>query len=164
MAGEVAPAAMETVAGTIALVVSLLVSVTVTPPAGAGTGSTTLNGTEPPICTVEPAGRPTGPADVTVTPMLVWARFVLLACIVVEPKATLVMGTVAVVFVAVKVTVAGTVATPVLSELRFTVMPLAGAGPERFKVTFCVVKPEMVMVVGEKVMLPFTVMAVVADV
>ena len=35
------------------------------------------------------------------------------------------------------VTVAGTVAAPLLSELRFTTTPPAGAGEERFKVRFC---------------------------
>jgi len=58
-----------------------------------------------------------------------------MAWIVVEPAATPVIGTTTLVVFAGMVTVDGTVATAGLSELRFTVTPPAGAGPERLRVT-----------------------------
>jgi hypothetical protein len=61
-----------------------------------------------------------------------------------------VTATVALVAFAGKVTVAGTVATAVLVELRLTVSPAAGAATERFKVRFCVAVPVIASVVGEK--------------
>jgi hypothetical protein len=57
-----------------------------------------------------------------------------LAWIVVEPAAPPAIGTTTLVAFARTVTVAGTVATPVLSELRFTVTPPTGAGADRFSV------------------------------
>jgi mannitol-specific phosphotransferase system IIBC component len=46
MAGAVVPGAMKTVGITVAFEMSLLISVMVTPPAGAPTGKLTLNGTD----------------------------------------------------------------------------------------------------------------------
>ena len=57
---------------------------------------------------------------------------------------------------AAKFTVAGTVATLVLLELRLMVRPPAGAGADRFKVRFCVAVPVMVRLVGEKLALAVT--------
>ena len=56
----------------------------------------------------------------------------------VVPGATPVTGTLTLVAPAEKVTVEGTMATAVLAELRLTVKPLAGAGPDRLSVTFVV--------------------------
>jgi hypothetical protein len=56
-----------------------------------------------------------------------------------------------------KLTVPGTVATAVLLELRATVKPLGGAGPERLKVRFCTAPVPIVRVLGEKPTLPVTV-------
>jgi hypothetical protein len=61
------------------------------------------------------------------------------------PVATDVTGTFALVVPAPNVTVAGTVATPVLLELRLTTSPPAGAAAERFNVRFCVSRPVMVV-------------------
>ena len=58
-----------------------------------------------------------------------------LAWIEVEPVETPVTATVALVAPDAKVTLDGTVATPVLSELKFMVTPLAGAGAERISET-----------------------------
>jgi hypothetical protein len=58
-----------------------------------------------------------------------------LAWIVVEPAATPVIGTTTLVAFGGIVTVAGTVATLGLSELRVTVTPPAGAGADRFSVS-----------------------------
>ena len=55
---------------------------------------------------------------------------------VAEPGATPVTGTVTLVVPARKVTDAGTVATPVLSEIKLMVCPPAGAGADRFSVRF----------------------------
>ena len=66
------------------------------------------------------------------------------------PGATPVTATLTLVALAAKFTVAGTVATPVLLELRFMVRPPVGAGADKFKVRFCVAVPVMVRLVGEK--------------
>src|SRR5438045_2845886 len=61
-----------------------------------------------------------------------------------EPFATPVTGTGAVVVFCATVTVAGTVAAPVLLELRLTVTPPAGAALDSVRVRFCVPVPLMV--------------------
>ena len=58
---------MLTVPVTVAMFVSLLVSVTVTPPAGAGVVRVTANGTDWPTPTVAPAGSVIEPGLATVT-------------------------------------------------------------------------------------------------
>ena len=72
------------------------------------------------------------------------------------PGVTLVTATLTVVALAAKVTVAGTVATPVLLELKLMVKPPAGAGADRFKVRFCVAMPVIVRLAGEKLALAAT--------
>ena len=62
------------------------------------------------------------------------------------PSDTVVTGTKTWVAEGGKVTIAGTVATAGVAELRFTVRPPAGAGAERFSVTFCVRIPAIVTV------------------
>src|SRR3954447_11963527 len=79
-----------------------------------------------------------------------------LARITVEPAATPVTGTVAVVTPAAKATVAGTVATAGLSELTLMVTPPAGAGADKVKVRFPVAVPVMGRVAGEKTRVAFT--------
>jgi hypothetical protein len=97
------------------------------------------------------AGSEIAPRTVTVTVAVVSARFGKeLAWIVAVPAPTLVTGTLTLVALAGMVTVAGTVATFLLLELRLTVIPPAGAGDDRFSVRFCVATPLIVRVVGEK--------------
>ena len=67
-----------------------------------------------------------------------------LAWITVVPNATPVTGTVAVVAPWANTAVAGTVAVAGVTELKFTVMPPAGAAAESVSVRFCVPKPEIV--------------------
>src|SRR5208283_3101347 len=74
----------------------------------------------------------------------------------VEPTATPVTCTFAVVAPAPNVTVAGTVATLVLLELRVMVRPLDGAGADRVSVKVCVTAPLMVKVEGTKLAVAFT--------
>jgi hypothetical protein len=57
-----------------------------------------------------------------------------------------VTATTVVVAPAAKVAVAGTVATAVLSDARFTVNPPVGAGTERLRFIFCAAEPVMVRV------------------
>jgi hypothetical protein len=60
-----------------------------------------------------------------------------------------------------KVTVAGTVATLVFEELRFTVKPPAGAAPDKVNVSVSVPGPVTVTAVGEKASVAPTVTACV---
>ncbi len=85
----------------------------------------------------------------TVTLAVALAMFGALAVIVTAPAATPVTGTDTLVVPVPKLTVAGTVATVVSLELRFTVSP-AGAGADRFSVRFCVALPLIVRLPGEK--------------
>ena len=72
--------------------------------------------------------------------------FVPLAVMIEDPGATPVTGTVTVVVVAKMVTVAGTVATPGVPELRLMTTPPTGAGEESVKVRLCVAVPIMLTV------------------
>jgi hypothetical protein len=67
---------------------------------------------------------------------------------VVDPAATLVTGIAAESWPAGTVTLAGTVAMPVLAVDRLRLRPLAGAGADRFSVMFCVVFSMSVSEVG----------------
>jgi hypothetical protein len=157
VAGVVAPAVINTVGDTVALVVSLLLSVTVTPPAGAACGSVTVNAAEWASPTVTFDCRLIPPPGTTVTLAVVLAMEVALALItMLLPAVTPVTGTLTLVAPAANVTVAGTVATAGLAELRFTIRPAAGAGPDRVSVRFCVVGPMMVRLFGEKPMVAVT--------
>jgi len=69
---------------------------------------------------------------------------------------TPVTGTVVLVAFAIKLTVAGTVATVVSLELRFIAKPPGGAGTERFNVKFCVAVPTMLSWLGKKLAIPVT--------
>ena len=83
---------------------------------------------------------------------------------VVVPGATLVTATLTLVALAAKLTVPGSVATPLLLELKFIVKPPAGAGADRFKVRFWVAMPVRVRLVGEKLALAATCTLWLADV
>jgi len=149
---------MNTVGDTVAFVVSLLLRVTVTPPAGAADGSVTVNAAEWASPTVTFDCKLIPPAVTTLTLAVVLAMEVALALITIgaEPNVTPVTGTLTLVAPDANVTVEGTVAIWVFVELRFTVRPDAGAGPERVNVRFCVVGPTMVRLLGEKPMLAVT--------
>jgi len=141
---------MVTVAGTVAFDGSLLESATVRPPAGAAADRVTANGVAAPNCAAMLAGRTIEPNCCTVTSAVVSAIFgaPVLAVIVVEPAATGVIGTLAVVAPAAIVTVDGTVALPVLLEARSNTRPPAGAAPERFSVRFLGAAPVIVRLDG----------------
>jgi hypothetical protein len=164
--GVFAPPAMFTVVGlTVAFEESALLRVTVTPPGGALTGNVTANAVAPPSGAVTPDASPMGPAVTTVTLAVASGiNVVALAWITAEPKPLPVTGTLAVVAPLANVTVAGTVATDVLLELRFTVVPAAGAAAESVSVRFCVFKPVIVADVGLKVTVAVTAAAVTAAV
>ncbi len=92
-----------------------------------------------------------GVAWFTVTPAVVSAMLgSALARIVVEPAATAVTGTTTLWALGAKLAVGATVAMPVLSDFRFTVKPLNGAGEDRFRVRFWVPVPVKVRLAGEK--------------
>jgi hypothetical protein len=138
VAGVVAPAAIVTVAGvTVTLLVSELLSVTVVPEAGAAWGKVIAKDVVAPRPTLTLAGRPIAPAVATVTfAVASGMKGVALAWITVVPSVSEVTGTFAVVEPAAKFTVAGTVATAVLLELRLTVTPPGGAAAESVRVRF----------------------------
>ncbi len=146
-----APCGINTFVGDmVTLEVSLLVSVMKTPPAGAALVKVTGNGTVSPGANAVLAG--TMMSLTTVTLAVVLAIPGALAVIVAEPGPTPVTGTGTLVAPAPNVTVAGTVATAVLLELRLMVKPLGGAGDDRFSVMFCVPLPLIVRLAGEKLM------------
>ena len=86
------------------------------------------------------------------------------AVMVAGPGPAPVKATLAVVPFAAKVTLAGTVTTFVLLELRLTKRPPAGAGDERLSATFCVMIPLMVTVGEAKLMVAVTCTAELAAV
>jgi len=153
--GVVAPAGTTTLEVTVTLEGSA-VKVTVTPPAGAGVDSVTGYGAETPSSTLSPVGIVIVPGVPIVTIAVAATMFGPLARMTVEPAATPVTGTFSVVAPAANDTVAGTVATPVLSELRLTVRPPAGAGAGKVRVRFCVVVPVIVNVFGVNTGAAFT--------
>jgi hypothetical protein len=134
----VAPCAMKTLSGvTLTFDGLLLVSVMNTPPSGAGAVNVTGNAADWPSATATLAGRTIPDTEEeTVTLTVALGIPVALAEMVADPPATPVTGTATLVAFAPKLTVAGTVATPVLLELRLIVKPPAGAGDERFSVRF----------------------------
>ncbi len=140
-AGVVAPAAIDTLAGTVTLDGSLLSRVTVTPPAGAGTDKVTANAADCPSPTAVLAGTLIVGTACTFTVAVAFGIPAALAVIVTgPPTATPVTGTGTLVAPAANVTVAGTVALLVSLELRLTTNPPAGAcPPARFSVRFPVV-------------------------
>jgi hypothetical protein len=90
----------------------------------------------------------------TVTMPVAIPKLGVLAVMMAEPAATPVTGTLTLGEFATQVTVAGTVATLVLLELRLTVSPLAGAGA-KYSVRSCVAPPLIVKPpTGVKKLLP----------
>jgi hypothetical protein len=134
--------------------VSLLESVTVTLDGGAE-GSVTVNVAVLLSPTVVLDGSPIAPALCTVTLVVAFGMFgaVVLAVIVTgPPSATAVIGTFTVFDPAAINTLAGTVATAVLPELRVTVIPPVGALADRFSATFWVTIPLIVTFCDANVM------------
>ncbi len=135
----VAPAAIETVAGAIATVEgSLLLKVTVTPPAGAGLVKVTGKEAVWFGTSATPAGKLIPPAETTVTlavPAETFGAAAALAEMDACPEATPVTGTLTLMEPGAKVTPPGTVAAAGLLELKVTARPAAGAGADKFKVT-----------------------------
>jgi len=135
-----------TVAGTVTLDVSLLVSVIVIL-LGAGPDRVIGKAVDAPTATVVVGGTPMVTGVVIVTPAVALPALVALAVIVAGPGATPVTANVAVVAPAATVTVAGTVAKFVWSEARLTVKPPVGAGPDKVTVRLPVC-PCMMFCVG----------------
>jgi hypothetical protein len=89
----------------------------------------------------------------TVTLALALPKFGVFAVMVAEPPATPATGTATLVAPAVNVTLAGTVATPALFELRLAVSP-AGAGTDKFSVRLPAEPALIAKLLGEKKLLP----------
>ena len=144
--GALCPAAMVTLAGEIVTRdVSLLASTTVTD-AAAGVERLTGKGIVWPSPSAPPAGTTILTALCTFTPTVALAIPVAAgaaAVIVALPTETAVTGTLTMVAPAAKLRLAGTVATAVLPELRFTVSPPAGAAEDKLSGIVCVVSPLM---------------------
>ena len=136
VAGVVAPAAIDTLAGTVTLDGSLLSRVTVSPPAGAACDKVTANTADCPKPTAVVPGTLIDSGPCTVTLAVVSAMFGrALAWITVEPAPTAVTGTGTAAVFAKIVTVAGTVAAAVLLELRLIFKSACAAAPDRFSVS-----------------------------
>ena len=163
--GAVAPCAMETLdAEIVTFDVSVLASAMVTAD-GAAEDKVTGNGMVWLNPTLGLDGRLIDPKISTVTLAVTSAMFGrLLAWITAEPAATPVTGTLVLVAPGPKATVSGTVATPVLLELKLIVKPPAGAAAERVSVRFCVIAPVMVRLGCVKAMVALTCTAVLPDV
>lgn len=159
------PAAMKTDPGEIARIDGLLLlSVTVTPPAGAGVPKVTGKST----VALKPTFRFDGivmlPGAVTVTVSVALGIFgvAVLAVMVVEPGATGVTITVTLLWFAGIVTDGGTVAAPGLDEFRLKVT-LEGAGTESVSERLCGPVPFTIVTgEGEKLADPLTGMLTLA--
>src|ERR1035437_530108 len=132
--------------------VSLLESVTVTPPGRAGLVKNTGSAADSPGATLTPEANEIFEFELTVTAAVALGTLgtPAVAVIVANPVPTPLTGTLTPVALAWKAADAGTEATPGLLELNETVRPLAGAGDERFKAKFCVPDPLMASDGGEK--------------
>lgn len=154
---------MNTLTGAIdTFVASLLDRVTVTPPWGAGDVNVTGKGADWPGATVTFAGRLIAPAFCTVTLAVAFTTNAAYgeaaaAVIVAAPAVTPVTGTGTVVAPAANNAVAGTPATDVALDVRFTVRPPEGAGDASVSVRFWVAVPVIVRVGGVKVSVVFPV-------
>ena len=136
---------------TVNLLLSLLVSVTITPSGGAGVGKVMPMGADWLGPTVTFDAKMIVPALTTVTVADVSATLGrALAWMVALPMPVPFTGTVMLVALAAKLTVAGTVATPALLELKLIVKPPLGAGTDRFNVKASVDVPTMLALPGKK--------------
>ncbi len=148
---KVFPAEMKSVGVTVATAVLLLASETVTPPAGAPV----LNITESVAAwftpTVKLAGREMAPDETAVTVTVALAPVIpgALAAMLAVPAEMPVTATETLVTPAPKLTVAGTVATPGLLELKFTASA-DGRGAESCNTRSPVAPLAMVRFPGEK--------------
>jgi len=156
--GVVAPAGINTFAVLrVAKVEFATLNVTKIPPAGAGCAEVTGYATDVPGETMTLAGRKMSRVMVTVTAAVVSGRFGSeLAWMVAVPLDTPVTGTWTLVAPAGTLTVDGTVATPVLLELRLMVTPPNGACPDKVRVRFCDEVPFTVNIGGLKANVPVT--------
>ena len=134
--------------------------------AGAGLERLTANVAEVPNPTLGLEGSVMLSGPVTTTLVVAAATVVGtgVAVIVEGPGATEVINTFAEVAPAAIVTLAGTVATPVLLDVRFTLRPPAGAADEMFNATFCVFTPVIVTVGEANVSVVVTFTAALPDV
>lgn len=159
VAGATAPAAMVTLGVTVTEG-SLLVRVTVIPPDGAGVDNVTGNGTTWPGTILTFAGKVIvpgllAPATMTVALASVMLGELALAVIEADPAATPVTGTLALAVPAGIVTLAGTVATPVLFESRPT-MRFVGVTADRLSVKFWTAAASIFRLGGAKLNAAFT--------
>jgi hypothetical protein len=117
--------------------VSLLESVRKTPPAEGLVRATVIT-SDSPGATVTPDAKVISAPVVIVTFARVLPTFGTagVAVMIAEPAARHVIGTLTLVAFGVKLTFEGTVATPVLAELREIDKPLAGAGADKISVRF----------------------------
>jgi hypothetical protein len=148
----VAPCGMETLAGhTVATEGLLLASVMDTPPVGAAVPNVTGKLAVLPDTNVTLTGNrmPPAAACATIAVAVALPKLDALAVIVTDPADTPLTGTDTLVLPVPKLTVAGTVATDALLELRLTVSAAAGVA-DRFSVRFCVAEPLIVRLAGEK--------------
>jgi hypothetical protein len=90
----------------------------------------------------------------TVTLALALPKLGVLAVIMAEPCTRPVTATFTLLVPVANVTVGGTVATPVLLELRLAIKPPDGAGPDRPSVKVCEEPAPIVRLGGEKELLP----------
>ena len=155
---------MVTLAGEIDnLDASLLDSETISPPLGAGADKVTAKVADCPSPTEKLDGKMIDPKVTTVIVAVASTRFAAVACTIAVPTAPPATDTIALEAFGAKLTVAGTVATEGLFELRATVKPPEGAGAERFRVRFCAAPVPRVKLFGEKVALPITCMGWLVD-
>ena len=148
----VAPVVNVTVPGAVATPVLVELRLAVRP-AGAGPDRFNVRFPVEPVVTVRLPGvkKLLPPLETTtVTPAFALGIPAALAVIVTEPTDTPVTGTATLVVLAANVTVAGTVVTLRLLELRLTGKPPAGAGPDRVSVKFPVEPALIVRLPGEK--------------
>ena len=122
----------------------------------AGAPSVTANAADWPGATVTLAGRLMVPKLFTVTLAVASVRLAALAWITVDPAATPVTGTETLSVFCAIVTLAGTVATLELLELRLTATPPAGANAESFSVRFGTSPTPRVNALGSKLRTPIT--------
>ena len=137
VAGVVAPPGMKTLEGdTVAFEVE--VREIVTPPRGAGTDNAIGTVTGTPTLTLALDGQSMEPVLTTVTFSVADASCGIgaLAAMIALPPAIPVTGTATLNAPAGNTTPGGTVATAELLEIRKTVSPPTGAGPERLRIAF----------------------------
>jgi len=145
----VVPCAMVTVAGTVAAAVFEELTLKVRPPVGALADSVRVRfWVAVPTMVVGVGVIVAVRAAFTFTVAGVTVTLAAVAPMVVVPPPTPVTGMLTVVVPCAMVTVAGTVATPVLEELTLKVTPPVGALAERVRVRFWVAVPVMVVGVG----------------